>query len=247
MNLNNKVLVHTHHKTGTVWMLTIFRELSQKLELEFFHGEQEELPKEFDIFFQEHSRFDFDKLQMEYRGLHLIRDPRDIIVSGCFYYQKSEEKWLHIKREEFGWLTYQEKINSYDLLDDKIMFEMEKSGREDIQEMLNIKQMLSWNYTNPAFIEIKYEDLISDENLLLFHKIFTFLGFSGKYIPEILRIAYDKSLFCGNLKKSIHIRSGESRQWEKYFKHSHKVRFLVLFGYALSKLEYERNNDWKNS
>jgi hypothetical protein len=248
MKLNNKVLIGTHHKTGTVWMLRIFRAICQKLELEFFYGKQEELPRNFDIFFQEHSRFDLDKLQMKYKGIHLIRDPRDIIVSGCFYHQKSQEQWLHIKRKEFGGLTYQEKINSYYSLDEQIMFEMENLALlEDIQEMLSIRKMLSWNYNNPAFIEIKYEDLISDENLLLFHKIFTFLGFPNKYIPEILRIAYDNSLFNGNLQKSIHIRSGEARQWEKYFKHSHKLRFLELFDAALIELEYEKNDDWASN
>jgi hypothetical protein len=241
MELNNKVLVGTHHKTGSVWMYTIFREICQKFGWEFFAGDQEKLRKDFDIFLQDHSRFALNELQVEYKGLHLIRDPRDTIVSGCFYHQKSNEQWLHINRNEFGGLTYQEKINSYDSLDEQIMFEMENVGLEGIQEML------SWNYTNQAFIELKYENLISDENLLLFHKIFTFLGFPGEYLPEILGIAYNRSLFAGNLKKSIHIRSGKARQWVEYFKPSHKTRFLELFGDALIKLEYERNHDWANS
>ena len=241
MELKNKVLVGTHHKTGTVWMMKIFIQICLKFGWNFFSEKQEKLPRDFDIFFQDHSLFDLNDLQMEYRGLHLIRDPRDRIVSGCFYHQKSQEKWLHIKKDEFGGLTYQEKINSYDSLDDQIMFEMNNAGLWDIQQMLN------WNYTNPAFYEVKYEDLILDENLFLFHNIFTFLGFPGKGIPEILRIAYDNSLFSGNLEKSIHIRSGEPRQWEKYFKHSHKIRFLELFDDALIKLEYERNDDWANS
>lgn len=241
MKLDKKVLVGTHHKTGTVWMKKIFSQICQNFWLKFFYGEQEKLPRNFDIFFQEHSLFDLDKLQMEYRGLHLIRDPRDIIVSGCFYHQKAHEQWLHIKRNEFGGLTYQQKINSYDSLDDQIMFEMEHSGRKSILDMLN------WNYTNPAFYEVKYEDLILDENLILFNNIFTFLRFPGEDIPKILKIAYNNSLFSGKLKNSVHIRSGETRQWEKYFKPSHKTRFLELFGNALIKLEYENNDDWANS
>ena len=118
---------------------------------------------------------------------------------------------------------------------------MENSGKRGIQEMLD------WNYKNPAFFEVKYEDLIADENLIIFHNIITFLGFPGEATPQVLRIAYDKSLFSGNLKKSVHIRSGRTRQWEKHFKPVHKDRFLELFGDALIRLGYESNDDWANN
>jgi hypothetical protein len=240
IDLNNRVLVGTHHKTGTVWMKSIFRRICQEFGLKYYSGQQEKMPKDFDVFFQDHSRFDLGKLQIEYRGLHMIRDPRDRIISGCFYHKESREPQLHIKRDEFGGLTYQEKINSYESLDDQIMFEMENSAPYGIRDILN------WDYKNPAFFEVKYEDLILDENLILFHKIFVFLGFPGKAIPQILRISYDNSLFSGTLRKSIHIRSGETKQWEKYFKPSHKARFLELFGDALIRLGYESNDDWAN-
>ncbi len=199
-----------------------------------------ELPADFDIFLEHHSRFDLSQLNVEYRGLHLIRDPRDMIVSGCFYHQEAKEKWLHAKIEEYGGLTYQEKINSYATLDEQIMFEMEHSKLFGV----NIPNMLAWSYTNPRFIEVKYEDLIVDENLMLFQRIFSFLGFPGRIIPQILRIAYDKSLFSGKVRKSDHGRSGEAGQWKKYFKSTHRTRFLELFGDVLMRLRYEESDDW---
>ena len=236
--LENKVLVGTHHKTGTVWMKNIFNQSCSKLKLKFFNGQSDEVPLDFNVFFQEHSKFNFEKIDAEYKGLHIIRDPRDIIISGCFYHQKSHEKWLHVPQDELGGLTYQEKINSYDSLDEKILFEMENSSA------YTIKLIDNWNYSNPAFIEIKYEDLIVDVDLFLFHKIFTFLGFSGEVIPELLRIAYDNSIFSGNLRKSVHVRSAQQKQWEKYFTPQHKAKFLELYGGVLIKLGYEENNDW---
>ncbi len=118
------------------------------------------------------------------------------------------------------------------------LFEMENSSA------YNIKLIDNWDYNNPAFIEVKYEDLILDVDLFLFHKIFTFLGFSGEVIPELLRIAYDNSIFSGNLRKSVHIRSAQQNQWKKYFKPQHKAKFLELYGDILIKLGYEKNNDW---
>lgn len=239
--LENKVLVGTHHKTGTVWMKNIFSQSCSKLKLNFFNGKIEQSPSDFDVLLQEHSQFTLDSIDTEYKGLHIIRDPRDIVISGCFYHQKAHEKWLHIPQDKFGGLTYQEKIKSYDTLEDKILFEMENSS------LWNIQSIVNWNYTNPAFIEVKYEDLIADVDLLLFHQIFTFLGFSGQFVPEMLKIAYSNSLFSGNLRKTVHVRAGKEKQWEKYFTPKHKAKFLELYDDALIKLGYENNNDWANS
>lgn len=236
--LSNKVLVGTHHKSGTVWMSNIFIRICQEYRLNFFDGRQKELPRDFHVFFQDHSLFDFGRLQTPYRGLHLIRDPRDVIVSGCLFHQRSDEAWLHIKRHDLGGVSYSEKINSYRSLDDQIMFEMEHAGLEGIQGML------AWNYATPEFIEVKYEDLIEDVDLMLFHRIFSFLGFPGKCIPQLLEIAYAASMFSGNVSKSVHVRSGKARQWEEYFNRRHKTRFVELFGDALVRLGYEKNNNW---
>ena len=59
--------------------------------LKYFNGTQENAPQNFDVFLQHHAKFDFLKLGESYRGIHIIRDPRDIIISGCFYHQQSKE------------------------------------------------------------------------------------------------------------------------------------------------------------
>ena len=135
-------------------------------------------------------------------------------------------------------MTYQEKICSLPTVEDKITFEMENAGFRGISEMT------SWDYTNESFIEVKYEDLIEDTDLTMFHRIFSFLGVEGHAIPAALQIAWDNSLFSGKLQNSVHIRSGKSKQWEKHFTPEHKSRFVELFGDALIHLGYEDNNDW---
>ena len=135
-------------------------------------------------------------------------------------------------------MSYQEKINSYEHPDDQILFEMENSGARGIREMIN------WNYNNPNFLEVKYEDLITDEELFLFHKIFSFLKIPGSHIPRSLEIAYRKSIFSGRIKNSGHIRSGKTKQWEHHFTKRNKQRFVELFGDALIYLGYENSNQW---
>lgn len=236
--LPRKIIIGTHHKTGTAWLRSVFKTICDCHSLVFFAGSQENLRDGFDVFFQPHSIFQFDAFKVPFFGLHMIRDPRDVIISGCFYHQRSDEKWLHKSMKQFQGLSYQEKINSYSNIDDQILFEMENGGK------YTIDRMLEWNYNMPDFFEVKYEDLIEDHDLALFHRIFTFLGFPGEAIPTLLGIAYSASLFSGQPRPSIHVRSGKTGQWENYFKSFHKKRFLQLFGDALIRLGYEENDNW---
>jgi len=239
-DLPSKVLVGTHHKTGTVWLRSIFRKICEQHSLKLFAGEQDQATGvDYDIFFQQHSRFDLQAFDEPVRGLHLIRDPRDVVISGCFYHQSSVEAWLRVPRGDLGGDTYQRAILSRDSLEDKVLFEMEHTGRETIEEMIG------WNYSLPSFYELKYEDIISDADLMQFHRVFSFLGFPGRLIPGLLSIAQGASLSSQPRDTSNHIRSGLPAQWRRYFTPRLKSRFIELFGDALIQLGYERDHDWR--
>lgn len=241
--LAHVVLVGTHHKTGTVWIHGIFRRLALLVGYPFHAiAFNASIPEIGSIVADTHSRFDKAMWHnTPYRGLHLIRDPRDIIVSGCFYHQKSSEAWLHVKRPEFGGLTYQEKINSIPALRDKLLFEMENSA------LRTITDIAQWDYQNSAFFEAKYEDLILDYDLLLFHQLFTFLGFAGETIPKALEVAWKYSLFSNRVPTSVHVRSGKPSQWKRHFEPVHQQRFLELYDDVLIRLGYEADNAWAES
>lgn len=236
--LPHRILVGTHHKTGSLWMRNLFMAICDEYSLLYGSGEQKDLPSAFDVFFQDHSQFDFKALGKSYRALHLIRDPRDIIISGAFYHQHSKEAWLHEPMPFLNGQSYQYALNRCVTLEDKILFEMEYAGRHTVGEML------AWDYRNPRVFEAKYEDLIVDAELRCFRKIFAFLGFSFSQMERLLDIAYANSLFSGQISDPEHIRSGRPQQWEIYFNENHKKRFRELFGDALIRLGYEKNQSW---
>jgi hypothetical protein len=235
--LHNPILVGCHHKTGTKWLSGIFRAFSREFELRFHSGNQTDLPPDFDIYFESHSRFT-QQTPNDYRGLHQIRDPRDLIVSAAFYHQTSDEAQLHVAREEFGGRTYQQTLCALPSLEEKINFEMTHSSGS------NIRAMLEWSYDQPAFFEARYEDLIGDVDLLRFHEIFTFLGVAGWAIPSALRLAWQGSLFSGEVDRSPHIRSGAVGQWKEHFSPTNRRRFVDHFGDAAVRLGYEDDDDW---
>ena len=233
----HKLLVGTHHKCATVWMASIFKSLCRDLGMTFYSGQLETLPQTFDVWHEDHSRFG-DGIDFAYcRGLHIVRDPRDVIVSACRYHQTSDESQLHIPLEKFGGLTYQEKLNSLETFDRQLLFEMEHSAGSTVRDIIK------WDYQQPAFFEAKYEDLMRDEDLFLFHRIFTFLGLPANLLPFALETAYNNSLFSGKVTTK-HVRSGRLNQWRDYFQPVHKEKFIDLFGDALIKLGYESDHDW---
>ena len=238
--LCNNVLIGSHHKAGTVWMQTIFRDIAKKYRLHMESRNLGDLPPDsYDIYFHSHSDFDFSKIKNRYKGMHIIRDPRDLIVSATHYHVKSDESWLHIKRPEFGNMTYHEKINTYSTFGDQMLFEMENSSAREIRSIMN------WDYTDKRFLNVHYEELMQDNRLELFERIFRHLGFREWHIGWCLMIAYRNSLFSGGVK-SQHVRSGKSRQWPEYFKPPHKKRFNELFGDVLVLSGYltGQDDDW---
>lgn len=86
----------------------------------------------------------------EYKGVHLIRDPRDIIVSGYFSHRNSHP-------EQFGGISWPEMIEHR-----KRLLELDKDqGMLAEIEFSNtfLEPMSTWDYQNPSMLEVRMEDL----------------------------------------------------------------------------------------
>ena len=240
------IVVCTHHKTGTVWMADVFRAIKRQFKRKLYSGKQADLPPDADIFLQDHSKVDLQSLRdrgRPVRCVHMIRDPRDVVISGCFYHVKTTEKWANTPRAEFGGKNYRESIAALETDHDKLVFEMEHTGMKSITDMVN------WNYKDPDVFEVRYEDLIDDSDFKIFRPMMHFLGFEGDDLEAALKIVHDHSLF-GNAKPQsegkdpAHVRSGEKRQWPKTFTPELKAVFKKIHPDVLQKLGYEKNADW---
>ncbi len=249
--MNRCAVIATHHKTGTVWMNSTFSAICRALDIKFTKVERNDAFSPEDspppiVVFQPHSEFaNFPWLldNPEHRVLHLIRDPRDIIISAMHYHRTAEEQQLHIRRRKFGGMTYQQKINTLANDHERYLFEMQNTSKKVIEAMCG------WNYARPNCFECKYEDLVMDKEMVLFSRILRHLGFSEDELEKGRQEFWRKSLFgkkAGRQGKTRHLRSGEARQWPAVFDRRLAEAFLQNFGDALVGLGYEPDDSWIN-
>lgn len=239
------IVVCTHHKTGSVWMANIFRAIKRHEKLHLHSKAQVDLPPNTDIFLQDHSKVDLKALQARFpergvRAVHVVRDPRDVIISGGFYHVKTVEKWANNPKKEYGGKSYRQAIAALPTDHEKLVFEMDHTGGKTIREML------AWDYKNDIVFEARYEDLIVDRDLKLFKPMMEFLGFQGERLEMALKFVRELSLFGGaaGSDPADHIRSGEGRQWVNVFTPELKAAFQSRFPEALQRLGYEGGATW---
>jgi len=258
INRNNLIIHCAHHKVGSVWFKNIFKRISKRYGLPFNINDASLIPKGRSLFIDDHSRIKFNRLNQPYKGSHMIRDPRDIVISGYHYHKWTKEKWANTKIGNLGkridkyWpllpvndikkMTYKEYLNSLGT-EDGIKAEMQGSA------FLTIRDMIKFDYDNPNIFNFKYEDIIKDEKNM-FIKIFTHYGFSQRAISNCVDIAMDFSFEKianrkrGSIQKKSHLRSGKSQQWKEEFSAANKKYFKQLFGENLIHLGYEKDLEW---
>lgn len=245
--------VGTHHKTGTIWMQQVFKALSAALDvpkLSMWKRAVKRLPAEGRVLGTNwDSAFPVELMAREdVLFLHIIRDPRDVLLSGARYHETapaSKEDWLHEARDDFGGLTYQQKLLSISDPQDRVLFEMDHKHAD------TLRQMLSWDYTRPDCIEWRYEDLIADTECQMFRAALVRFGLTPDQVDKGVRAFWDNSLFGGmadpNSRKTVvagHVASGAARQWPGKLPVAVARAYLDRFGDDLITLGYEKDRNW---
>jgi hypothetical protein len=194
-----------------------------------------------DVIYNFRANLPLDGLSV-FRASHMVRDPRDIAVSGYHYHLWTTERWVHVPREEYGGQTYQEYLGSLDP-NEGIAAEIRRlSGRL-------FKGMAAWDYAQPEFLELRYEDVIADEPTW-FTRLFRHYGFTEEAVAESVSIAGGFSFSkitgrkIGEQQQGDHLRSGRHGQWRDEFTPEHVTLFKELTGDLVVRLGYESDPGW---
>ncbi len=228
------LLVHScHHKVGTVWFKRVLNAVAETYGLRVHSGPQSALGRQ-DIFIDDHSRVDRSTLR-PYRSSHLIRDPRDVVVSAYFYHLRTTEAWALEPDDRYGGLSYQEHLKQFDT-EEGLGVEIQRSAATILRDMV------AWDYNDPRGLELRYEDHLADEETG-FRRLFTHYGFAQDAVDAAVEIALSFSL--SKVKATTtHIRSGQPNDWENHFTPALKTLFKEETGDAALKLGYADNPDW---
>ena len=265
------VYLFCYHKVATVLLSKVFREvgLDNGWRFQALKGQQDTAPDTSGIALFSHS-LSTHTLKQPFAGVHVIRDPRDVIVSGYLYHRRTAEAWCVNKdfsaasptssimfpqvpysqehRPEAWKQAYLDALGgrSYQehLLslspEEGLLFEMNYYGA------WTIESMLAWNYAQEGMLELKFEHLMRDYDAT-FHKIFTHIGLSGAQLRAAMRTAanHDLSKKSDHEIRAIkHVSSKKPGKWQHCFTDAHRQRFHELFGDALVRLGYETGDNW---
>lgn len=235
------LLLHCcHHKTGTVWLIRVLQGVADHYGLRFQNLRGAHPSPGTNIALQHDSQVDLATLP-DFRGSHMIRDPRDVVVSAYFFHLWTNEAWVHAPSPEYGGLSYQAHLRSLSQ-EDGLLEEIRHS-------MPVIDEMTRWNYEDPRFLELRYEDAIADE-VGLFSALFRHYGFHDAAAETSTAIAHRFGFErvagrrVGETRERDHLRSGRPGQWRVVFVDTHKSLFQELAGDALIALGYERDDRW---
>lgn len=268
-----------HHKCASSWVWNILREVSKSAGLnhEVVHNSHmfdNDLPsfiRNSKVDFLSYTNADIKHLNSVdlFRGFHVIRDPRDIVVSAYF-----SHKYSHPTEQAKELILLRKSLNEASLRDGLLI---EIDFLEHIFE-----HIYSWDYHQENVMEVRMEDLTRDP-YEKFMNIFSFLGLNGgegtgglklwlKNIAvdvntlvrskntrvhkkllakDLLHCVYDnrfskKSGGRGKGDENIksHYRKGVPGDWVNYFEDAHKNHFKERYPNLLTKLEYEQNHNW---
>jgi hypothetical protein len=227
--VDHLILHYPHHKCGTVWFNNIFTGLSKKFGWKFQHCRPEDLDEDTILWTvaAEPTDLDFKRLR-PFKGSHMVRDPRDLIISGYYYHLTCKEG--HILKD-----GYQDKLNLLNK-DEGILLDLKRSASRSAYIMYN------WDYNNPNILEFKYEDLWENEDHW-FRMLFNHYGFNEKQIEIGLEVVKENTF--EKVKNKGHVRKGTPGQWKGALNKKHKIAILgSIYQIVIEKLGYEKDAGW---
>lgn len=262
-----------HHRCATLWTAAIVRAVSRELGIRVAQEDRyEKLPDDLRnedfLIHLNATQGIVDQLRgRPCKAFHVIRDPRDILVSSYF-----SDRYSHpVYRKEFE--QFREQLNNLEF-QEGLRMELDRRTAE-------FEAMAGWDYGNPNVYESRYE-VLTVKPAEEFEKIFRFIGIpmharDAAPLTDRARLAINRGLrrvnagglrlrgvpreyldavieaqafqkLAGRTKgqedQKSHYRKGVAGDWVNYLEGANKDLFKERWGRLLIDLGYEKDLDW---
>lgn len=229
-----------HHKCATNWMRRFLKHISTSIRYNYIVTNGDNSSNEIDPrhIYTIHLNVNYDwkneHLPNDCLGFHLLRDPRDVLISDYFSTRNSHNPYTSQKQ-----LEMHKYLNSHD----------EESGLlymvENSPYYVQIEDWKLQQYQSRGLLDVKYEDLIKNPSRG-YHSILSHLNIDiqDDTLSKITEWCSFKSISGGREPgqedKFHHFRKGISGDWKIYFNHYPKVAeyFYKEHSSILFNLEY---------
>ena len=141
-------IIGTHHRCGTVLMRNTFTRFCDRTNRIFFKGNYLQRPNNASFIQSSDSKMEELPRDQEYLGIHLYRDPYELLMSHIKYHQKTESTKEPCNFLTINGVLYKNHLKKLEDLSSKAKFEMDNLFRA------TMNRMLAWNYDNPRFLNI---------------------------------------------------------------------------------------------
>jgi hypothetical protein len=272
-----------HHKCATNWIMNNIQSITAELKLDYAVVDYPEdfgsdlgkfvKDKHVDFLMYMNADGDYIKTLPSFRGFHIVRDPRDIVVSAYFSHRFSHKE---VASEIVEYRRALENMTD----DEGLLYVIDHRAEQ-------FREMGTWDYNQPNVLEVRMEDIIENP-YKGWLEIGSFLGFldDSKFVmtrravhflnrtmrgieiktkrriglpilmnrlpaERLLGIVWDhdfkkmaKGRKPGEENKASHYRKGVSGDWRNHFKPQHIEYFKQKYNPLLLKLGYEVDADW---
>jgi hypothetical protein len=186
------------------------------------------------------------------RGWHMVRDPRDIVVSSYFSYLHSHPAEVYggadaasRPRSLRGLEEYREKLRGVSQREG-LMLELQ-------QRATQFHAMAQWNYHHARILEVRMEEATADpvsalREITSFVRLYGVNDLDDERLAEIAAAndfpAYAGGRAPGEEDPTSHYRKGVSGDWKVHFEPEHVDYFKQHYNDLLIQLGYEVSRDW---
>lgn len=226
-----RLVIGTHHKSGTVLMRNIVVDVAKEMGMAAWIRGDDAEPDHWDIYLDFWSIWQTDLDDLDFGGVHIIRRPEALIYSAALYHLRGSEEWLDNKW--FDGKSYVEKLRELGP-EEQLIFEMNQSSKKVLARLDEVAQ-------DPRFVQLKVEDISHQRSMSAFSSAFLEAGVPADRLGEMLAIAKRHCLWFlnDNGVDLAHSTTGMGEAWRDAFTPPVQAEFDKIYGDLAQRLGYQ--------